>query len=365
MASKALGGGMVPLEGARWSALSTLGAAVPQLPMRTLLHAGPPIVGSPSAPVRNAAAQALVFEGAAADLAATSALVDEGAYRLAPAQDFGVATPLAQVVSPKMPVFVVGDGQERGVAPLIEGPPPALRFGATEPACLDRLRTTAALADKLAPFVETRPIAVERIVAQALGRGDECHARVGEANAALVAELDGADPSAVDAIAANPGFVLPLLMAASVWKLRATGAAIEAVGGNGDAFGIRLADRGWITVPASPPSGSRFPGAENAIALGAIGDSAVIDFCGLGGQALAHAPTLLSEWAAVLPPDAVERPSLLDPATRIVDARRVRQLQMAPIVDLAMLDRAGTAGLIGRGAFMVPLELFASMDLDA
>src|SRR5690242_16252715 len=150
--AEALGEGILPLTGARWSALTTLGEAVPELPARTLLHAGPPFPGPPPAPVRNAAAQALVFEGAAADLAAAKALIDERAYRLSPAQDFGVATPLAQVVSPTMPVFVVGDGPERGLAPLVEGPPPALRFGSKETLCLDRLRATANLAHKLAPL---------------------------------------------------------------------------------------------------------------------------------------------------------------------------------------------------------------------
>jgi hypothetical protein len=350
---------MLPLTGAHWSALTTLGEAVPQLPARTLLHAGPPFSGPPPAPVRNAAAQALVFEGAAPDLAAAKGLIDERAYRLSPAQDFGVATPLAQVVSSTMPVFVVGNGPQRGLAPLVEGPPPALRFGSTETACLDRLRATADLAHKLAPFVAERPVSLERIVSQALARGDECHARVGEANVALLTELKGAARDAIDAIAANPGFVLPLLMAASVWMLRASRTAIEAVGGNGEAFGIRLAGHEWRTVPALPPSGPRLPAKEDAIALGAIGDSAVVDFCGLGGQALAKAPTLLAEWAEFLPRDAAERHVIRDPATGIVDVDRVRDRKMPPIVNLAVLDRTGEAGLIGRGAFMTPMELFA------
>jgi hypothetical protein len=91
----------------------------------------------------------------------------------------------------------------------------------------------------------------------------------------------------------------------------------------------------------------------------AIGDSAVVDFCGLGGQALGAAPALVSEWAAWLPADAVTRRSrLVDPQSGIVDLRRVVASSLAPLINLAILDSSGHAGLIGRGFYIPDIALF-------
>jgi hypothetical protein len=93
--------------------------------------------------------------------------------------------------------------------------------------------------------------------------------------------------------------------------------------------------------------------------LAAIGDSAVIDVCGLGGQALAAAPLLADSWRAALPIDAISRPlRLLDPESGIVDPVRVAREQLAPLINLAILDGAGAAGLIGRGFYCPPVALF-------
>ncbi len=95
--------------------------------------------------------------------------------------------------------------------------------------------------------------------------------------------------------------------------------------------------------------------------MGAIGDSAVIDFCGLGGQALAVAPALTREWSGILPADAVaRRQSLIEPATGIVDAGRVERSGSSPMINLAIIDEDGVAGLMGRGFYCPPLELFAA-----
>jgi hypothetical protein len=49
---------------------------------------------------------------------------------------------------------------------------------------------------------------------------------------------------------------------------------------------------------------------------------------------------------------------LLDPASGIVDPARVAQSRMSPLINLAILDSAGTAGLIGRGFYAAPAGLF-------
>jgi hypothetical protein len=134
-----------------------------------------------------------------------------------------------------------------------------------------------------------------------------------------------------------------------------------AVGGNGIAFGLRLhGERQWQTVPATPPIGTRMPGHADTDALGAIGDSAVIDFCGLGGQAIAAAPTLRDEWRHVLPEAlGAQRAAVVHPETALVDVGLVAVGGVSPLIDLAILDRQGEHGLIGRGVYRPTAALFA------
>jgi hypothetical protein len=352
----------LPFRDALWVDVIDRSTACPHLSVQDLLHAGPPFRAAPPAPVAEAAVQALLYEGLAVDRAAAHALLAGGTVRLLPAQDHGVASPLAQVISASMPLVVVQQGAARGYAPVVEGPAPALRFGSVDaeaPRRLQRLGET--LRAGVAPLLEREPPAIDALIRIAIAAGDECHARTGAANEAMVAALRGLDAGIAAVLRSNPGFVLALLMAAAAAALRTHGSAIEAIGGNGHAFGVRWqGDPEWRQMPADAPRGSRFAGFETRTPLGAIGDSALIDFCGLGGQALAAAPLLAAEWAAVLPPDALSRRSvLIDPRSGLVDPRRVAQSGLGPLIDLAILDRDG-AGLIGRGCYGPPAALFAA-----
>ena len=90
--------------------VSTRRELLPQLDARVLLHAGPPVTGAVPARLLYAAAQALVFEGMADGFEDALRLVEAGAVTLLPAQDHGVVTPLAQVVSASMPLLAVRCG---------------------------------------------------------------------------------------------------------------------------------------------------------------------------------------------------------------------------------------------------------------
>jgi len=351
--------------------------ALPALDARTLLHAGPPLDGPPPPPMRNAAALALVFEGLASDLAEGLAMLERQAVALLPAQDHGVVTPLAQVVSRSMPLAVVGDGACRVFAPLIEGAPPALRFGSPDAGCLLRLAEVSVFGlGRLRDALVLDPVALAPIVARALADGDECHSRTDEAHRRLLGSLPGLSPPALSWLAGVRGFSLAILMAAAAWALQRHAAgqthAILAAGGNGVRFGIRLAGSGrWHTVAATAPKGVLFDAAREPAVLAAIGDSAVIDFCGLGGQALVASPALAAEWQALLPPGALQQcRETVDDATGIVDARRVCASRRVPRVNLAMLDATGVGGLVGRGFYEPPFDLFCralaerAMDAD-
>ena len=86
--------------------------------------------------------------------------------------------------------------------------------------------------------------------------------------------------------------------------------------------------------------------------MGAIGDSAVIGYAGLGAQAISAAPDLCKDWAAILPIDALERrEDIVDRQSGTVAPAKIRSSGKAPLVNLAILDRDGTRGLIGRGFY--------------
>jgi hypothetical protein len=353
----------MPFSRARWIDVVARDAACPWLAPEILLHAGPPFRGHPPAPVMNAAVQAMLFEGLAADAAGARTLIARHAVQLRPAQDYRVATPLAQVVSASMLLFVVEQRGEICHAPIIEGPAPALRFGSSSSECLSRLRDVGAWTLRnLAPQVRASPVAIDALIRVATAGGDECHARTAVANEALIAGMRALDSTDAGRLRAMPAFVLPLLMAAACTAMRNARSEIEAIGGNGADFGVRR--RGalaWHQSTAQAPRGVRFDGMDAVLPLAAIGDSAVVDFCGLGGQALPAAPALLNEWSAVLPADlAARRDSLIDPLTGIVDAARVENTGLGPLINLAIIDRGGEAGLIGRGLYCPPAELFAA-----
>ncbi len=352
-----------PFSNAIWFDVMPRAAACPELSPRVLLHAGPPFRGAPPAPVINSAIQALLFEGLAADAAAARRLLLPGGIQLRPAQDHAIATPLAQVVSASMLLAAVKQDNQVCYAPIIEGAGPALRFGCAAPECLQRLREVSAWVDgTVAPILRRAPLRIDEVIRAAVAAGDECHARTAAANEAMVSRLHGLDADRAAGLRASPAFVLTILMAAAATALRTRCCEVEAIGGNGVDFGVRRRGASsWRQIPAAAPRGRRFPGLGSVAALAAIGDSAVIDFCGLGGQALSIAPLLAAEWGSALPADALtRRHALIDTRSGIVDPGRIVRAGAAPLINLAILDRDGSAGLIGRGFYTPSVDLFAA-----
>jgi hypothetical protein len=352
-----------PFEDARWVDIVPRRAACPDLPADVLLHAGPPLRAVPPAPLMNAAIQALLFEGRAASTSDARDLVLRREVELRPAQDYAIATPLAQVVSASMLLAAVQRRGEVCYGPVVEGPAPALRFGSAPPDCVQRLRDTNAWLERsVAPYVRREPPCIDVLIRIAIAVGDECHARTGAANEALISHITGLDSDGASRLRANPAFVLPILMAAAAAAMRSGRGGVEAIGGNGTDFGVRYrGETHWRQARADPPRGLCFEGMTASTPLPAIGDSAVLDFCGLGGQALCVSPLLAAEWNVLLPADALSRRQIIiDPDSGIVDAARVADSTRAPLINLAILDQAGAAGLIGRGFYIPPLELFTA-----
>jgi hypothetical protein len=349
-----------------WIGVARLDAVI-RLPPGTFLHAGPPLLGPAPIPIVNATASALVFEGDAPDLATAQKRIANGAISLRPAQDFGVVTPLAAVVSRSMLVAIVEDrvSGKRRFSPLNDGAgPQAQRFGRADDDVITRLREIHGITDFLTAFGE--PIDLLTIAAKSLANGDETHGRVGIGSAELagIAELrHGKDHPITRYLAGAPHAFLNVWMAAVAVMLAAGedqpgSSLIVGAGGNGVDFGIRLADAPsvWRTGPAiAPLVGS----------LAAIGDSAVIDGAGLGALALDAAPLMAADLgvpAIAAPAEWLTTPHPILGRSIGLDAAAIARSIVAggapPSVCLAALDMHGIRGMIGRGLSPHPLGCY-------
>jgi hypothetical protein len=365
---------------------------VVSLPGRWLLHAGPPFAAHASLPppVLASAIMAARYEGWAATDEAAEQLIAAGEVRLSPAQSVDGVAPLAAMVSPSTAVAIVEDANHVGrpaFAPLGTTGGADLRFGTRDATVLDRLRRRDQVEAAILASALEQPIDLLALMRSALGLGDDLHNRTNAATQLLAAELKGRSNDAsgagethafLRALEATPLYFLTIAMAAAKRMLMAAeGCAPEslvtALGGNGHVFGMQLAKRPghWFIGSSTAPRGPRFPqvGPEVPV-LNAIGDSAVIDALGLGGHVLAHAPESRAALAGFLPEDfgdlslrlmSIEHPFFEVHRLRMgLDAQRVVDNDVPPIVTLAMIDAMGKRGLLGRGIFRPSLALFRS-----
>ena len=351
-----------------------------------LLHAGPPMgaIDQMAKPIYHAAIAAILFEGWAVSVEAAQQLIAAGPITFQPAQDRQVVTPLAAVVSPSMQLQVVSatlaDGSTlTAYSPINGGPAPALRLGMPDWTVVERLRwvhgvVAPALASVLDPPIDLLPLAEQCLLA-----GEDCHGMTATGSARLGAIAQERCQTETDAdlmqwIGQTPTFFLNLWMAAcKSMMLAASGvpgsSVVTAIGGNGRDFGLQLSGLPlpWFTVPAQPPSAT-WQALSHPQGCGAIGDSAVVDGVGFGGMAIAHAVNVAVALPDAFPHDAAERPLLLLPRQHAgftalplrvgLVARAAVEHQTTPLISLAILDGAGERGMVGKGVYSPPLELF-------
>ncbi|SDV48848.1 YlbE family protein [Chitinasiproducens palmae] len=396
----------------QWRAVMPAREAV-GLPSHTLLHAGPPFVDArqPSAPVLSSAVLCCLYEGWARDESEAQQLIATGRVRLESAQSYDVVTPLAAVISPRTALVEVADGTSPARCAwslLGSGAGPQLRFGSRDPLILPRLAwRDAVLAPALETMLQQGALDLSPLARAGLDDGDDLHARTTGATAALRAVLAsryGESESApvVDAmLAQTPLFFLTLWMAACALMLSAGGngatgerraeqrfpraaqpptpasagagpdhdaTLVIALAGNGSEVGIRLAGAParWVTTPASCPVGPRLPGHKQTPAAPLVGDSGAIDAAGFGAQALGVAPDtaqafasfLPSNWQTMQPRVHTDGHPLFGRLPGVLDATRVAETGIAPLAAIAMVGEDGRAGLLGRGLYTPPVDLF-------
>ena len=371
--------------------------ALPGMTERTFFHAGPPIDWDRApGPLRGALIGAMLYEGIADSPEQAAMFAERGEIELSPCHDHQAVGPMAGVISPSMPVFVVENavGGNRGHCTFNEGLGKVLRYGAYGPDVLDRLRW---IERSLAPLVGEalragEGIDLRAITAQAIQMGDECHNRNKAGTSLFFREL-APRMAALDAPAAhiaealrfiggNDHFYLNLAMPAA--KVAADAAhGVEhstmatVMARNGVDFGIRVSGLGerWFTGPAQMIEGLFFPGFGPDDANPDIGDSAITETIGIGGFALAAAPAIV-QFIGGTPADATrftlemyditvaENEVFRIPALNFrgtptgIDVRKVIRVGELPVIDTGMAHKEAGVGQVGAGLVRPPMQCF-------
>jgi hypothetical protein len=364
---------------------------------RRILHSGPPIAWADMCgPQQGAIAGAILYEGWAENLDAAEQLAASGSVALEPCHEHGAVGPMAGIISPSMPVWVVENtaAGNRAFCNLNEGLGKVLRFGANSPEVLDRLRWLGG------EFFQTMQVAVrgladpdlKPLMAQALHMGDELHNRNAAASGLLFKRLTlsllGSDLDsaairrALEFVAGNDHFFLNVSMAACKSMSDAAhgvpgSSMVTVMARNGVNFGIRLSGTGdeWFQAPANPVDGLYFPGYSVEDAAADLGDSAITETNGLGGFAMAASPAIV-QFVGGTPADATANSRRMlsitlgtNPAFTLpplnfggtpagIDARLVADSGVLPIINTGIAHRQAGVGQIGAGITTAPMECF-------
>ena len=370
---------------------------IPKFGARTLLHAGPPIEWNiMCGPMQGAVIGAILFEGWAANQASAHLLAESGEIKFSPCHHFGAVGPMAGIISPSMPVWIVKNSNRSNMSfsNLNEGLGRVLRFGANDRSVLERLKW---MAEVLGPAMNAAVqqlggVQLRPIIAQALHMGDECHNRNAAASSILFKKLTPAllktDLSQADIIkvlefiAGNDHFFLNISMACCKSMLDA-GHGVEhstlvtAMARNGVDFGIRMSGTGdaWFIAPAPMVDGLFFPGYSQADAAPDLGDSAITETAGIGGFAMGGAPAIV-QFVGGTPQDAIAftcemlhitlgvhggftlPPLNFTGSPAGIDARKVVDTAIAPVINTGIAHKDAGVGQVGAGITRAPLECF-------
>ena len=371
--------------------------ALPKMGRRTILHAGPPIEWTRMCgPMKGAIIGALLFEGWAKNHTQARAMAASGEIDFEPCHHHAAVGPMAGIISPSMPVWIVKNamGGNRAYSNLNEGLGKVLRFGANSPEVIERLKWMGrTLAPTLqAGLAKLGALDLKPLMAQALHMGDEVHNRNAAATSLLVKRLvpallksgapEGDVAAAIEFMAANDHFFLNISMAACKSMLDAAhgvpgSSLVTVMARNGVDFGIRVSGLGqrWFTTPAPVVNGLYFAGYSMADAAPDLGDSAITETAGLGGFAMAAAPaivkfvggsaqdalanTLLMTHITLKRNGAFTLPALDFAGTPCgIDARRVVDTGILPIINTGIAHKASGVGQIGAGVTHAPLACF-------
>lgn len=384
-------------------AVDRAGAVVPGLGDHRLLHCGPALPWEEMCdPLRRSVKAAIIAEGWAPDLEAADTLMTAGGIELRPANEHATVLPMATVLGPSAPVYIVENAGTLAYASLNQGAGEVQWFGVDSPPAIARLRF---LRDVVGPVLAEAlagrgPIDVLALAAQGLVMGDDLHMRVQATTNLLLRDLlpflvRSRHPRAAEAadfLSANHMMFLNVAMAAAKSLVDAAmdvahSSLVATMARNGTSYGIRIAGapQRWHLARAPMVGQALYHAGFGPEAAAAdIGDSAVLELIGLGGAAAAGSPAVAAFLGGRMA-DAVAAtqrmrlvcagesrrfrlPVLDNAGTPLgIDVRRVAELSIAPAVNTGIIDAAHGRGQIGAGIAHAPVACFveAVLDLDA
>jgi len=371
---------------------------IPGYKANLILHAGPPIAWERMCgPTKGAVMGALIYEGMAKDEKEAATLAASGKIEFAPCHHYHTVGPMAGVVSPHMPVFIIENKAfgNKAYATQNEGLGKVLRFGGMGPDVYAKLHwMTDVLYPTLKRALDTLPdgIDIKSIIAQALHMGDECHNRNRAATSlflraitpALIRTSDDKEKLAqvFEFIDKNDHFFLNLSMPAGKAALEPAegveGSSVMTImARNGTDFGIQVSSMPgkWFTAPAPMVEGLYFPGFSEKDANPDIGDSTVTETAGYGGVAMAAAPAIV-KFVGGTPQMAIDStleayeithsehegftiPVLNFRGTPLgFDIRKIMETGIMPKINTGIAHKDPGVGGIGAGILRAPEKVF-------
>jgi len=371
---------------------------IPGMREDMILHAGPPITWDRMCgPTRGAIMGALVYEGAAKDEKEAGRITASGGFTFEPCHHHQTVGPMAGIVSPSMPVFIIENTtfNVRAYATQNEGLGKVLRYGGMGEEVYQRLHwMDEVLYPTLSRALESIPegIDIKNIITQALYMGDECHNRNRAGTSLFLRAIAPAlirtqvnpehTAEVFEFIINNDHFFLNLSMAAGKASLlpaeNIPGSTIVTVmARNGTDFGIRISNQPeqWFTAQAGKVEGLYLPGFSEADANRDIGDSTVTETAGYGGFAMAAAPAITQfvggspEMAFDITHEMYEIthaehrdykiPAMDFRGTPLgIDIRRVMETGTLPQINTGIAHKKPGIGMVGAGILRAPQDCF-------
>ncbi len=370
---------------------------IPGFGGKFLLHAGPPITWDRMCgPLKGAIIGAILYEGWTSKEKDAWEMASSGDIRFEPTHHYHAVGPMAGVISPSMPVFIIKNNTFGNMVYVTqnEGLGKALRFGAYSQEVIERLKW---MENVLYPVLskaidELGDINLKNVMSQALHMGDELHNRNRAATSLFfriiapsilhVSRSVAEGEELLKFIDSNDHFFLNLAMGASKSCLEPAervdySSIVNVIARNGTDFGIRVSglDKEWFVSEAAIPDVLFFPGYTEEDANPDLGDSAIMETLGLGGFALASAPAIV-QFIGGTPKDAMDHnldmyeithslnevftiPYLNFRGTPLgIDILKVIKTGITPILNTGVAHKNPGVGQVGAGIIRLPITAF-------
>jgi hypothetical protein len=375
--------------------------SIPNLQAKMILHAGPPVQWERMCgALKGAIIGAILFEQWTDNIEDAEKLATSGEIVFDSAHNHSAVGPMAGVISPNMPVFIIKDRSTNATAytNFNEGLGKVLRFGSYDRDVISRLIwMRRELFENLKSVLKAmnvkkdHHISLRLIISQALQMGDECHNRNQAGTSLFLRELTPFIMDSLDKkdaiqtynfINSNNHFFLNLVLAAGKCMAdmahnKEFSTIVTAIARNGTEIGIRVSGLGdeWFTHTSPIPEGLYFSGYSSRDANPDIGDSTITETVGLGGAAMAASPAIVQFVGGNIE-NALEMTERFKQITVTkhkyftipyinfegsptgIDVRKVLRAGLTPQANTGIAHKNPGVGQIGAGIVTLPIEPF-------